>query len=256
MGEMQWQMEVVIVMDRSAGDTSLAVREASQMHPIIKSPGMLANKCNSTGEGRSRYHPSPALWKVSAHGFVNPNILYRKKKTKCHQMTKQKGRGNVYRKLGTMHSVFLVVLCFDVSSSSLRPSFPVFHDQNIGVIGVSGQVAAFSAERFQREKVVVKITHKIAKPCFSHGGQRIKVENIHSNLYLSVCHLQPVEFGGKKTPFIHLLVQCRNCRCFRIHSLADSLFSTSSGFNNYRGLLNLGIVLLVRNVAHAYQPAI
>ena len=32
---------------------------------------------------------------------------------------------------------------------------------------------------------------------------------------------------------------------FSIHELADSLFSTSSGFNNYRGLLNLGIVLLV-----------
>ena len=32
---------------------------------------------------------------------------------------------------------------------------------------------------------------------------------------------------------------------FRLHKHADSLFSTASGFTNYRGLLNLCILLLV-----------
>ena len=39
------------------------------------------------------------------------------------------------------------------------------------------------------------------------------------------------------------------CKClmsYSCHHVADSLFSTSSGFNDYRGLLNLCIVLLVR----------
>lgn len=33
--------------------------------------------------------------------------------------------------------------------------------------------------------------------------------------------------------------------CDRCHQNADSLFSTSSGFTNYRGILNLGLILLV-----------
>ena len=62
--------------------------------------------------------------------------------------------------------------------------------------------------------------------------------------------MAPLCFAAVCTYRLSHVVSVRTCvSVFRIHKHADSLFSTSSGFSDFRGFFNLAVLLLVLSSA-------